>query len=59
MEKLKVAVLDMQPITPAIGGGRIRLLGLYSGMEKDMRSSMSDLMIGVGRNTVRSKRQII
>lgn len=28
-ERLRVAVLDMQPITPAIGGGRQRLLGLY------------------------------
>jgi glycosyltransferase involved in cell wall biosynthesis len=27
--KLKVAILDMQPITPAVGGGRLRLLGLY------------------------------
>ena len=26
---LKVAVLDMQPILPAVGGGRLRLLGLY------------------------------
>lgn len=26
---LKVAILDMQPITPAVGGGRLRLLGLY------------------------------
>ena len=25
----KVTVLDMQPIEPAIGGGRLRLLGLY------------------------------
>ncbi len=25
----KVAVLDMQPIEPAVGGGRLRLLGLY------------------------------
>jgi len=25
----RVAVLDMQPITPAVGGGRVRLLGLY------------------------------
>ena len=24
-----VAVLDMQPIAPAVGGGRLRLLGLY------------------------------
>jgi len=27
-----VVVVDMQPITPAIGGGRLRLLGLYHGM---------------------------
>ena len=26
---LRVAVVDMQPITPAVGGGRMRLLGLY------------------------------
>lgn len=26
---LRVTVIDMQPITPAIGGGRQRLLGLY------------------------------
>ena len=26
---LRVAVLDMQPIEPAVGGGRLRLLGLY------------------------------
>ena len=25
----KVTVLDMQPIDPAVGGGRLRLLGLY------------------------------
>jgi glycosyltransferase involved in cell wall biosynthesis len=29
MQNLKVVVLDMQPITPAVGGGRQRLLGLY------------------------------
>ena len=28
-DKCKVAVLDMQPIDPPIGGGRLRLLGLY------------------------------
>jgi len=28
-KKLRVTVIDMQPITPAIGGGRQRLLGLY------------------------------
>ena len=27
--RLNVAVLDMQPIDPACGGGRLRLLGLY------------------------------
>ena len=27
--RLNVAVLDMQPIHPAVGGGRLRLLGLY------------------------------
>lgn len=32
MEKLKVTVVDMQPITPAVGGGRQRLLGLYHAM---------------------------
>lgn len=29
---LRVAVLDMQPIEPAVGGGRLRLLGLYHGL---------------------------
>jgi len=28
-EKFSVAVLDMQPIDPPVGGGRLRLLGLY------------------------------
>ncbi len=28
-KKLKVTVLDMQPIDPPVGGGRLRLLGLY------------------------------
>jgi len=31
-DPIKVAVLDMQPIEPAIGGGRLRLLGLYHGL---------------------------
>lgn len=30
--RLKVVVIDMQPITPAVGGGRQRLLGLYHGL---------------------------
>ena len=29
MHKIKIAILDMQPITPQTGGGRIRLAGLY------------------------------
>lgn len=33
---LKVAVIDMQPITPAVGGGRQRLLGLYHGLGEGM-----------------------
>ena len=36
MEKTKICVLDMQPIDPPVGGGRIRLLGLYSGMDEDI-----------------------
>ncbi len=31
-----VLVLDMQPIDPPVGGGRIRLLGLYHGLGKEM-----------------------
>lgn len=33
MEKLRVVILDMQPIDPPTGGGRLRLLGLYSGFQ--------------------------
>jgi len=36
--KLKVAVLDMQPITPAVGGGRLRLLGLYHALGADIET---------------------
>ena len=32
-KKLNVVVLDIQPITPAIGGGRLRLLGLYKSFD--------------------------
>lgn len=35
---LKVAVLDMQPITPAVGGGRLRLLGLYHALGPDIEA---------------------
>lgn len=34
--KLRVTVLDMQPITPAVGGGRQRLLGLYHALGQDI-----------------------
>ncbi len=37
-EKLKVAVLDMQPIMPAVGGGRLRLLGLYHALGADTQT---------------------
>jgi glycosyltransferase involved in cell wall biosynthesis len=30
-----VTVLDMQPIDPPVGGGRLRLLGLYHGLGKE------------------------
>ena len=32
----RVAVLDMQPIDPPVGGGRIRLLGLYHALGRDL-----------------------
>src|SRR5581483_1395512 len=32
----QIAVLDMQPIEPPIGGGRIRLLGLYHGLGENL-----------------------
>jgi glycosyltransferase involved in cell wall biosynthesis/GT2 family glycosyltransferase len=31
-----VAVLDMQPIEPAVGGGRLRLLGLYHNLGRSL-----------------------
>lgn len=34
---LNVTVLDMQPIAPAVGGGRLRLLGLYHGLGTNVR----------------------
>jgi len=36
---MKVAILDMQPIEPAVGGGRLRLLGLYHGLGLDIRAT--------------------
>lgn len=35
-EKTKVLVLDMQPITPTIGGGRVRLHGMYHKLGEDI-----------------------
>jgi hypothetical protein len=32
----RVTVLDMQPIDPPLGGGRLRLLGLYHNLGDDM-----------------------
>lgn len=37
--KCKVAVVDMQPITPAVGGGRLRLLGLYHNLGPDYETT--------------------
>lgn len=34
--KMRVTVLDMQPIDPPVGGGRLRLLGLYHGLGADV-----------------------
>ncbi len=36
--QLKITVLDMQPIDPPTGGGRVRLLGLYHALGADMRT---------------------
>jgi glycosyltransferase involved in cell wall biosynthesis len=35
---MKVVIIDMQPITPAVGGGRLRLLGLYHDMGPDIEA---------------------
>lgn len=35
-KQLRVTVIDMQPITPAVGGGRQRLLGLYHALGKNI-----------------------
>jgi glycosyltransferase involved in cell wall biosynthesis len=34
--RFAVTVLDMQPIAPAVGGGRLRLLGLYHALGADL-----------------------
>ncbi|MGC1818500.1 MAG: glycosyltransferase, partial [Casimicrobiaceae bacterium] len=38
-QQIKVAVVDMQPITPAIGGGRLRLLGLYHALGPEFQTT--------------------
>lgn len=35
-KQLRVTVIDMQPITPAVGGGRQRLLGLYHALGQNI-----------------------
>ena len=39
MEQLRLTVVDMQPIDPPIGGGRLRLLGLYSGFTNGLQAT--------------------
>lgn len=36
---MKVLVIDMQPIDPPVGGGRIRLLGLYHGLGENIETT--------------------
>jgi hypothetical protein len=36
---MKVTILHMQPIEPATGGGRLRLLGLYYVLGEGIQSS--------------------
>jgi glycosyltransferase involved in cell wall biosynthesis len=37
-DDIRVAVLDMQPIEPAVGGGRLRLRGLYHALGAGIRT---------------------
>lgn len=37
--KIKVLILDMQPIDPPIGGGRIRLIGLYHNLGNNVEAT--------------------
>jgi len=37
--KVRVTVLDMQPIDPPLGGGRLRLLGLYHNLGKNFKTT--------------------
>lgn len=38
MERLKATIIDMQPIDPPVGGGRLRLLGLYSALGAELEA---------------------
>jgi glycosyltransferase involved in cell wall biosynthesis len=38
-KKTRVSVLDMQPIEPAVGGGRLRLIGLYHNLGDRLKTS--------------------
>lgn len=38
-KRLRATIVDMQPITPAVGGGRQRLLGLYHALGKDIEAT--------------------
>lgn len=37
-KQVKITVLDMQPIDPPTGGGRLRLLGLYHGLGQNVQA---------------------
>lgn len=39
MLKINVLITDMQPIEPAVGGGRLRLKGLYSNLGQNIRAT--------------------
>ena len=36
---MRICVLDMQPITPPVGGGRLRLIGLYHALGAEMQTT--------------------
>jgi glycosyltransferase involved in cell wall biosynthesis len=36
---MRLLIIDMQPIDPPVGGGRIRLLGLYHGLGEDIEAT--------------------
>ena len=46
---MKVTILDMQPIEPATGGGRLRLLGLYYALGEGIQSVVGTLSVHIGQ----------